>query len=89
MHPSIVNVIGLDGTGKLYGLGATSADTPIYMEVISSQSVKTISEGDWNIVKTDCTLPKVIPLYPVHGNPLYQLTGTSTTVGSTTYVGKT
>ena len=86
MHPSIVNVIGLDATGQLYALGVTSADTPIYMKVISSQSVRVISETDWNAAKTGCTLPKVIPLYPVHGNPLYQLTDTSTAVGAVSYV---
>ena len=88
MHPSIVNVIGLDASGQLYALGVTSADTPIYMKVISSQSVRVISEADWNTAKAGCTLPKVIPLYPVHGNPLYQLTDTSITVGTVTYVGK-
>ncbi len=87
MHPSIVNVIGLDATGKLYALGVTSADTPIYMEVINPQSVRVISETDWNAVKAGCTLPVVIPLYPVHGDPLYQIAETSTTVGGVTYVG--
>lgn len=87
MHPSIVNVIGHDeATGKVYALGVTSADTPIYMEVISSQSVRVISEADWDTVKPGCSLPIVIPLYPVHGDPFYQLSGTSKTVGAIIYV---
>jgi hypothetical protein len=82
-------VIGHDeATGKVYALGVTSADTPIYMEVISSQSVRVISEADWDAVKPGCSLPIVIPLYPVHGDPFYQLSGTSKTVGAITYVGK-
>lgn len=89
MHPSVVNVIGYSATsGKTYALGVTSIDAPVYMEVTSAQSVRVISESDWNTAKTSCTLPTVIPLYPVHGNPLFQLNNTSVTVGTITYVGK-
>ncbi|XP_028409705.1 uncharacterized protein LOC114532409 [Dendronephthya gigantea] len=87
MHSSIVNMIGHDSsTGKNYAMGVTSEDTPFYMEVLSAQSVRVITEADWNAVKSACVLPIVIPMYPVHGNPLYQLTGTSVTVGTITYV---
>ena len=89
IHPSVVNVIGVDGaTGKVYGLGITSADTPIYMEIASPQSVRVIPEADWTAVKSVCDLPIVIPLYPVHGNPYHQLSETTKTLGTVTYVGK-
>lgn len=89
MHSSIVNVIGHDSSsGKNYAMGVTSEDTPFYMEVLSAQSVRVITEADWNAVKSGCVLPTVIPMYPAHGYPLYQLTGTSKTVGTITYVGK-
>lgn len=82
-------MIGVDdATGKVYGLGITSADTPIYMEIASLQSVRVIPEADWTAVKSGCYLPIVIPLYPVHGNPYHQLSGTTKTLGTITYVGK-
>ena len=90
IHPSVVNVIGLDSsTGKLYGLGVTSADTPIYMEISTPQSIRVVSEADWDAVKSGCDLPIVIPLYPVHGNPYHPLTETTKSLGVITYVGTT
>ena len=89
MHPSIVNVIGYDSsTEKMYGLGVTSEDTPIYMEIVTPRNVRVISEADWTAAKSGCTLPKIIPLFPVHGNPFYPLTQTSVMVGGITYIGK-
>ena len=90
MHPSIVNVIGYDpNTDKMYGLGVTSEDTPIYMEIVTPQNFRVISEADWTAVKSGCQLSKIIPLFPVHGNPFFQLTGTDKSIGDgVSYVGK-
>lgn len=91
IDPRVLNVIGFDPvSSKIYGLGLTTADVDVYMELDGPRNVRMISKDDWVSVRDagGLTLPTIIPLVPVHGDPMDKLSETAVTVDSVTYVGK-